>query len=64
MRNRRLVLNMLDQLEGQFNNLKYSANRGDSLETFMNTLEKCEEIVENVKTQIEREEIIGTELNN
>jgi hypothetical protein len=55
---------MLDQLEGQFNNLKYSANRGDSLETFMNTLEKCEEIVENVKTQIEREEIIGTELNN
>lgn len=58
MKNRRLVLNYLDQLEGQLNNLKYAVHRSEPLHVFNEHLEKCEDLLEEAKGQIEREEII------
>jgi len=55
MRNQELVDKRFDQIEGKIKTLKYLLSRQSSVQNFKNELNQMEELVDNLKSLVERD---------
>jgi len=55
MRNQELVDKRFDQIEGKIKTLKYLLSRQSSVQNFKDELNQMEELVDNLKSLIERD---------
>lgn len=55
MRNQELVDKRFDQIEGKIKTLKFLLSRQSSVQDFKNELNQMEELVDNLKSLIERD---------
>lgn len=55
MRNQQLVDKRFDQIEGKIKTLKFLLSRQSSVQDFKNELNQMEELVDNLKSLIERD---------
>jgi len=55
MRNQELVDKRFDQIEGKIKTLKYLLSRQSSVQDFKNELNQMEELVDNLKSLVERD---------
>ena len=58
MKNKNNVLHELDKIEGIANQLNFFVKRGESIETYMSTLEKLKDTVEQIRLYVESEQTI------
>lgn len=63
MRNRDLVINKLEYLEIHLKTLRGIVQRNEPVEKYYNTISTTEEIVGEIKSAIEREDMSSNELN-
>jgi hypothetical protein len=55
MRYRDLTTRKLENVEAQLKALRFMVNRGEPIQTFLNTLEHTEELISDVKSLIQQE---------
>ena len=55
MRNQQLIDKRFDQIEGKIKTLKYLLSRQSSVQNFKNELNQMEELVDNLKSLVERD---------
>jgi len=55
MRNQQLIDKRFDQIEGKIKTLKYLLSRQSSVQDFKNELNQMEELVDNLKSLVERD---------
>lgn len=55
MRNQQLVDKRFDQIEGKIKTLKFLLSRQSSVQDFKNELNQMEELVDNLKSLVERD---------
>lgn len=55
MRYRNLTTNKIENLEAQLKSLRFMVNRGQPVQNFLQTLDKSEEILSEVKALIQAE---------
>lgn len=63
MRNRDLILNKIENIEGFMKTLRRIVLRNEPIETYLNFLERSEITLDEVKSMIEREDLSPNELN-
>ena len=63
MRNRESINYNLDLLENKLNYLQYIVNHQEPIEVYFSNINSALELVENIKSYIEDEDISGPELN-
>lgn len=63
MRNRDLILNKIENIEGFIKTLRRIVLRNEPIETYLNFLERSEITLDEVKSMIEREDLSPNELN-
>ena len=63
MRNRESINYNLDLLESRLHYLQHIVARQEPVEVYFNNINSALELVENIKSYIEDEDISGTELN-
>jgi len=63
MRNREIINYNLDLLEGKLSYLQHIVEHQEPIEVYFNNINSALELVENIKSYIEDEDISGTELN-
>lgn len=63
MVNRDYANQLLTKVEGNLKKLKFAVQRQEPLEVFKNTLKDTEEIVENLKSVLDREPLSPNEIN-
>ena len=61
MRNRNYINKQFDNLEGVLGNLRGIVSKQEPLETYLKSLSKAEELVEEIRSQIENEPIESNE---
>ena len=62
MRNREAILRKVDQIDSTINKITFYISRGDK-ESYENSVETLREQLSQLKTYIESEPIVGSELN-
>jgi len=62
MRNREAILRKVDQIDSTINKITFYISRGDK-ESYENTVGLLREQLDQLKTYVESEPIIGNELN-
>ena len=55
MRNQQLIDKRFDQIEGKIKTLKFLLSRQSSVQDFKNELNQMEELVDNLKSLVERD---------
>ena len=55
MRNQQLIDKRFDQIEGKIKTLKYLLSRQSNVQDFKNELNQMEELVDNLKSLVERD---------
>jgi hypothetical protein len=63
MRNRDLIVNKIENIEGFLKTLRRIVLRNEPIEAYLNFLEKSEITLDEVKSMIEREDLSPNELN-
>ena len=63
MRNRDLIVNKIENIEGFLKTLRRIILRNEPIETYLNFLERSEITLDEVKSMIEREDLSPNELN-
>lgn len=63
MRNREAVLRKIDQIDSTINKITFYISRGEA-DSYITTVEVLREQLDQLRTYIESEPIIGSELNN
>lgn len=63
MRNRELLINKIELMEGYFKTLKHLTGSGGTLEQYLDFLSRSEDRLEEIKSMIEREDMTPNELN-
>lgn len=63
MRNRELLINKIELMEGYFKTLKHLTSSGGTLEQYLDFLSRSEDRLEEIKSMIEREDMTPNELN-
>jgi len=63
MRNRDLLINKIELMEGYFKTLKHLTSSGGSLEQYLDFLSRSEDRLEEIKSMINREDLSPSELN-
>lgn len=58
MKNKNNVLHELDKIEGIASQLNFFVKRGESIETYMATIEKLKDTVEQIRLYIESEQTV------
>ena len=61
MRNRNYINKQFDNVEGVLGNLRGIVSKQEPLETYLKSLSKAEELVEEIRSQIENEPIESNE---
>lgn len=54
MKNKDYVIQLLEKLDGKFAQLEFITSRQEPLETYKKVIKEGKDIVENIKTSIER----------
>jgi hypothetical protein len=55
MKNKNYIIQKLEKLEGTLATLKHLVNRSEPIDIFIKNIESGEEIIEEIKSQIENE---------
>lgn len=63
MRNRDLIINKIEYIEGYLKTLRGIVNRKEPIGTYLEFISKTEDMLSDVKASIEREDISPGELN-
>ena len=63
MRNRDLIINKIENIEGFLKALRGIVQRQEPISSYINFLDKSEETLSDVKSIIEREDMTPNELN-
>lgn len=54
MRNKDYVIRLLEKLEGKLSQLDFMTSRQEPLENFKNKITESREVIENIKTEVNR----------
>jgi|TARA_R100001509_G_scaffold158756_2_gene124369 hypothetical protein len=63
MRNRELIIRRLENVDAILSNLKRIVNTKEPVKTYQENINKAQDILDDVKSMIEREPISPSELN-
>lgn len=63
MRNRELMLRQLERIDSSMNKMKFYLNRGESTDNYKIEISNVENLVSDIKSMIEREEMSSNEIN-
>jgi hypothetical protein len=63
MRNRELMLRQLERIDSSMNKMKFYLNRGESTDNYKIEISNVENLVSEIKSMIEREEMGSNEIN-
>jgi hypothetical protein len=63
MRNRELMLRQLERIDSSMNKMKFYLNRGESTDNYKIEISNVENLVSDIKSMIEREEMGSNEIN-
>ena len=63
MRNRELMLRQLERIDSSMNKMKFYLNRGESIDNYKIEISNVENLVSEIKSMIEREEMGSNEIN-
>ncbi len=63
MRNRNLIINKIEHLEGFLKTLRFIVERREPLETYLSYLSTSEETLSDIKSLIESQDLSPNELN-
>ena len=63
MRQRDIIINKIEMLEARFKTLEFMVRRGSPLPEYFRTIEESSEILNDIKSMIEREEHSPSEIN-
>jgi hypothetical protein len=63
MRNRELMLRQLERIDNSMNKMKFYLNRGESTDNYKIEISNVENLVSEIKSMIEREEMGSNEIN-
>lgn len=63
MRNRDLIINKMEMMEGFIKTLRFCVERNEPIEKYYDFLNRTEFTLDEVKSMIEREDITNGELN-
>jgi len=63
MRNRELILRQLERIDNSMNKMKFYLNRGESIDNYKSEISNVENLISEIKSMVEREEMSSNEIN-
>jgi len=63
MRNREMIIRQLERVDNSMKKMRFYLNRGESVETYRTEIDLVENMVSEIKSMIEREEMNSNEIN-
>jgi hypothetical protein len=63
MRNREMILRQLERVDNSMKKMKFYLNRGESVDNYKKEIELVENMISEVKSMIEREDMNANEIN-
>jgi|694.fasta_scaffold19941_3 hypothetical protein len=63
MRNREMILRQLERIDNSMKKMKFYLNRGESVDNYKKEIELVENMISEVKSMIEREDMNANEIN-
>ena len=63
MRNREMIIRQLERVDNSMKKMRFYLNQGESVETYRTEIDLVENMVSEIKSMIEREEMNSNEIN-
>jgi len=63
MRNREMIIRQLERVDNSMKKMRFYLNRGESVETYRTEIDLVENMVSEIKSMIEREDMNSNEIN-